>query len=251
MWRNQVEPRLCGMTSCVGTTLMVFVAVVLVAGGSVFAVDMERDSYVLSYHNGDIQSSWVEDYPGPISFSTFVWRAIDDPYYHGEHPHVYSDWGIEKLRFFHFGEGRYRIRIVLVDLDYCVDSYVHFEQEYETTCSDCWEEVVLDIHMDHHGGSYWPNDMIAVSFEPLDRDDNDNWIPRLAICSDEPLDENTHPHPYSSALVHRSTPGTWSIAWHQWFWEQNRGDYALDIHWYEGWPTSAENKTLSAVKSLY
>ncbi len=229
--------------------LVIIIGVLVVIPLSVVGESTE-DIHVLYYHDGTPTSSWPYE---NAAYWFHMW-CTSDGYFDGVVPP--GDSGnpmtIQKLDLYHYGEGDFRVRVVLVNATELGSEIVEEigSFEFSTTCSDCWEDFVLDQYVAwYQVGEAFPGLMTAIIFEPLSIGTDGLPAPRLGVggCEDDP-DGTPHPHPHSSQL---GTSDFGSV-WHEdTEGDSPCGDYLIDVYWFTEGGVNANSESFSSVKLMY
>jgi hypothetical protein len=152
-----------------------------------------------------------------------------------------------RIRFYHEEEAGRPFRVLLIRRDYEDEEYQLIcggSLYYETTCTDCWEEVNLYCQAELFMGSFNRCFGVFVNIVP------DNDVPPLdyfSIWGDATVD-----HPYSSArfvYIDDDYPGYQDVPWYNS--ESGHGEYLIDIYATLQGTTSTGETTFSEIKLMY
>ncbi len=210
------------------------------------------EEYVISYVGEgpyspgiDLHHDYLNDLWGP---AVLFWCEYD-PYYGGDIPSDTAEWATLRVRFFHFGEGLTRISLVSIPYGPEYIGYgasLLWSDYYDTTCSDCWEEV--DINQDCSGDcGTWPGPLLGVVIESVVPGGTGSY-PILGI-------DLSQVHPNSSALYHGMLPpdGYYDITYLSDLPDGNpqRGNLAIELIWVYGETETSTEMTWTAMKRRY
>ncbi len=158
------------------------------------------------------------------------------------------DWiDFTKISFYHEEEAGRPFRVLLIRRDFEDEEYQLIcggSLYYETTCTDCWEEVNLYCQAELFMGSFNRCFGVFVNIVP---DDDVPPLDYFSIWGDATVD-----HPYSSArfiYIDDDYLGYQDVPWYNS--ESGHGEYLMDIYATLQGTTPTGETTFSEIKLMY